>query len=192
VQRGNSQLLLGVIIFYSVWFLLNQIIKSVFIKQNPVQTDWFWFDSVFSIWFGFFRFGFFFWFWVRFNFFGFRLIKPNTTRKLINTNGNTEGIFSSVHFRGILPTAIFPRYIPTELSREKNLKQSKKKRWPTDLKQSKKKFPRDFYQRNYRRKIPSVNCEHCSLCQLQRESPTEFSVGIFQKVLFDGFLKKFN
>jgi len=26
----------------------------------------------------------------------------------------------------------------------------------------------------------SVNCEHCSLCQLQRESPMEFSVGIFQ------------
>ena len=27
-----------------------------------------------------------------------------TTRKLINTNGNTEGIFPSVNFRGILPT----------------------------------------------------------------------------------------
>jgi hypothetical protein len=26
-----------------------------------------------------------------------------------------------------------------------------------------------------------VNCEHCSLCQLQRESPTEISVGIFQR-----------
>jgi len=46
---------------------------------------------------------------------------------LINTNGNTEGIFSSVNFRGILPTEIFPRYIPTELPWEKNLKQSKKK-----------------------------------------------------------------
>ena len=42
-----------------------------------------------------------------------------TTRKLINTNGNTEGIFSSVNFRGILPT---------ELPWEKNLKQSKKKK----------------------------------------------------------------
>jgi hypothetical protein len=50
-----------------------------------------------------------------------------TIRKLINTNGNTEGIFSSVNFRGILPTEIFPRYIPTELPWEKNLKQSKKK-----------------------------------------------------------------
>jgi len=33
--------------------------------------------------------------------------------------------------------------------------------------------------------IPSVNmlvnCEHCSSCQLQRESPTELSVGIFQR-----------
>jgi hypothetical protein len=67
-----------------------------------------------------------------------------TTRKLINTNGNTEGIFSSVNFRGILPTEIFPRYIPTELPWEKNLKQSKKR------------MTCHFYQRNYRRKIPSV------------------------------------
>jgi len=53
----------------------------------------------------------------------------NTTRKLINTNGNTEGIFPSVNFRGILPTEIFPRYIPRELPREKKLKQNKKKWW---------------------------------------------------------------
>jgi hypothetical protein len=32
----------------------------------------------------------------------------------------------SVNFRGILPTEIFPRYIPRELPWEKNLKQSKK------------------------------------------------------------------
>jgi len=51
----------------------------------------------------------------------------NQYRKLINTNGNIEGIFLSVNFRGILPTEIFPRYIPTELPWEKNLKQSKKK-----------------------------------------------------------------
>jgi len=99
---------------------------------------------------------------------------------LINTNGNTEGIFSSVNFRGILPTEIFPRYIPTELPWEKNLKQSKKKKddvsfLPTEI-------PTE----------PSINCEHCSSCQLQRESPTKFSVGIFQRVLFGGFLKKFN
>jgi hypothetical protein len=48
---------------------------------------------------------------------------------LLNTNGNTEGIFSSVNFRGILPT---------ELPWEKNLKQSKKKKddvsfLPTEL-----------------------------------------------------------
>jgi len=54
--------------------------------------------------------------------------KVFTTRKLINTNGNTDGIFSSVNFLGILPNEIFPRYIPTELPWEKNLKQSKKKR----------------------------------------------------------------
>jgi len=104
-----------------------------------------------------------------------------TTRKLINTNRNIKRIFLLVNFRGILPTEIFPRYILMELPWEKNLKQSKKK-----------KMTCHFYQRNYRRKIPSVNCEHCSSCQLQRESPTEFSVGIFQKVLFGGFLKKFN
>ena len=54
--------------------------------------------------------------------------QPNryTTRKPINTNGNTEGIFPSVNFRGILPTDIFPRYIPRELRRDKKLKQSKK------------------------------------------------------------------
>ena len=51
----------------------------------------------------------------------------------------------------------------------------------------KKKMTCYFYQRNYRRNIPSViqseipsvipsvNCEHCSSCQLQRESPTELS-----------------
>jgi len=63
-----------------------------------------------------------------------------TTRKLINTNGNTEGIFLSVNFRGILPTEIFPRYIPRELPWEKKLKQSKKKMMTCH-----------FYQRNYQR-----------------------------------------
>jgi len=61
-----------------------------------------------------------------------------TTRKLINTNGNTEGIFSSVNFRGILPMEIFPRYIPMELPWDQNLKQSKKK-----------KMTCHFYRRNY-------------------------------------------
>jgi hypothetical protein len=50
-----------------------------------------------------------------------------TTRKSINTNGNTEGIFLSVNFRGILSTNIFPRYRPRELQWEKKLKQSKNK-----------------------------------------------------------------
>jgi len=60
-----------------------------------------------------------------------------TTRKLINTNENTEEIFLSVNFRGILPTELFPRYIPMELPWVKNLKQSKKK-----------KMTCHFYQRN--------------------------------------------
>jgi len=42
-----------------------------------------------------------------------------TTRKSINTNGNTERIFLSVYFQGILPTEIFHRYIPRELQWEK-------------------------------------------------------------------------
>jgi len=113
----------------------------------------------------------------------------STTRKLINTNGNTERIFSSVNFRGILPTEIFPRYIPTELPWKKNLKQSKKKRWRVIFTDG---IPDGHTDGIFRRKIPSVNCEHCSSWQLQRESPTEFSVGIFQRVLFGCFLKKFN
>jgi len=48
------------------------------------------------------------------------------TRKSINTNGNTERIFPSVNFWGILPTEIFPRYIPMELSWEKKIKTKQK------------------------------------------------------------------
>jgi hypothetical protein len=75
-----------------------------------------------------------------------RWIYHGITRKLINTNENTDVIFLSVNFRGILPMEIFPQYIPTELPWEKNLKQSKKK-----------KMTCYFYQRNYRRNIPLVN-----------------------------------
>jgi hypothetical protein len=57
------------------------------------------------------------------------LYQIDTTRKLINTNGNTEGIFLLVNFRGILLT---------ELPLENFLKQSKKKKddvsfLPTEL-----------------------------------------------------------
>jgi len=49
-----------------------------------------------------------------------------------------------------------------------------------------------FYQWNYRRNLSLrynsslnslVNCEHYLLCQLQKESPTANSVGIFQRAL---------
>jgi hypothetical protein len=53
-------------------------------------------------------------------------MSSNTTRKLINTNRNTEGIFLSVNFREILPTDIFPRYIPRELRRDKKIKTKQK------------------------------------------------------------------
>ena len=132
----------------------------------------------------------------------------STTRKLINTNGNTEGIFSSVNFRGILLTEIFPQYIPRELPWEKKLKQRKKKDdvsfLPTEL-------PTEFFSSVNL----LVNCEHYSSCQLQRESPSAFFrelqncslsnctaiVVLYgenhrriekSSVLFGGFLKKFN
>ena len=57
----------------------------------------------------------------------------------------------------------------------KKLKQSNKKN--DDMSFLPMELPTEF--------IPSVNllvnCEHCSSCQLQRESPTKFSVGIFQR-----------
>jgi hypothetical protein len=57
----------------------------------------------------------------------FFLFSSHTTRKLINTNENTEGIFSLVNFRGILPTEIFSRYILRELPWEKKIKTKQKK-----------------------------------------------------------------
>jgi hypothetical protein len=53
------------------------------------------------------------------------ILQSLPTRKLINTNRNTERIFPSVNFRGILPTKIFPRYILRELPWEQKLKQKK-------------------------------------------------------------------
>jgi hypothetical protein len=59
---------------------------------------------------------------------------------------------------------------------EKKLKQSKKN---DDVPFLLTKLPTEF--------IPSekslVDCEHYSLCQLQRESPTETSISILQRVL---------
>jgi hypothetical protein len=77
-----------VIIFGLVRFLLKKITKLKFVlkKLKPVQTDRFRFGSVRFFWtktgsnqFGsvFFRF---FSVWVRFDFFGFRLIKPKPNR----------------------------------------------------------------------------------------------------------------
>jgi hypothetical protein len=62
------------------------------------------------------------------------------TRKSINTNENTEKIFPSVNFRGILPTKIFPRYIPRELQWGKKFKTKQKQMMTCH-----------FYQQNYRR-----------------------------------------
>jgi len=56
-------------------------------------------------------------------------LAPLTIRKSINTNGNIEGIFSLVNCRRILPTEIFPRYLPRELQWEKKIKIKQKKWW---------------------------------------------------------------
>ena len=45
---------------------------------------------------------------------------------------------------------------------------------PTEL-------PTEFFTNRITVVNSLVNCEHCSSCQLQRELPTEFSVGIFQR-----------
>ena len=109
--------------------------------------------------------------WFEINYVHIRYITFNPIiRKLINTNRNTKRIFSSVNFRGILPTEIFPRYIPRELQWEKKIKTKQKKWW------------RVIFTNGITDGINSlVNCEQCSSCQLQRESPTEFPIGIFQR-----------
>jgi len=78
----------------------------------------------------------------------------------------------SVNFRRILPTKIFPRYIPRELPWEKKIKTKQKKM-----------ITCHFYQRNYRRNCPSVfsrELQNCSLsnctvncCSLRTRSPTD-------------------
>jgi hypothetical protein len=140
-----------------------------------------------------------------------------TTRKLINTNGNTEGIFPSVNFRGILPTNIFPRYIPRELPWEKKLKQSKKKWWHviftheiTDGINSVSNSVGKFvgknvntihhvnYKGNHRRNCPSVFFRELQNCSLFNCTVNCCSFGQNHRriekssMLFGGFLKKFN
>ena len=121
-----------------------------------------------------------------------------TTRKLINTNGNIEGKFPRDFTDGnILSVYTEGITVGTKIK-------TKQKKMMTC----------HFYRRNL-----LVNYEHCSSCQLQRESPTEFFIGIPESsrtvyfpiallivvlygqnhrriekssVLFGGFLKKFN
>jgi len=72
----------------------------------------------------------------------FRLVSTSPTRKLINTNENIEGIFSSVNVWWILPTEILSRYIPRELQWEKIIKTKQKKTMMCH-----------FYQRNFRQNL---------------------------------------
>jgi hypothetical protein len=92
----------------------------------------------------------------------------------------TDGNISSVYTDGITVGKKF---------KTKQKKKDDVSFLPTEL-------PTELLSGKYRRKIlsviSSVNYEHYSSCQLQRESPTENSVGIFQRVLFGDFLKKFN
>jgi len=132
----------------------------------------------------------------------------NTTRKSINTNENTEGIFPSVNFRGILPTEIFPRYIPRELP------------WGKKIKTKQKKMMCHFYQRNYRRNISVGKLWTLFIMSItkgitdgnfrryfpENSRTIHFPIALLivvlyrqnyrriekSSVLFDGFLKKFN
>jgi predicted YcjX-like family ATPase len=77
-----------------------------------------------------------------------------TTRKSININKNTKEIFPSVNFRGILPTEIFPRYIPKELQWEKIKTKQKNNdvsflptKLPTDKKLPMKDSPTEHFHR---------------------------------------------
>ena len=78
-------------------------------------------------------------------------MRTNTTRKSINTNGNTEGITVGKKIKTKQKKMTTCHFLPT-------------------------KIPSVIPSVN-----PLVNCEHCSSCQIQRELPMEFSVGIFQR-----------
>ena len=118
VWLGFGSVFSGLAWFFFSFFGLGSVWFGFFcfrlIKPKPNRTGWF-FQN-------FNRFFFMVWFfWLFFSSFLVFLLTPSfTTRKLINTNGNTDGIFSSVNFRGILPTKIFPRYILREIPWKKN------------------------------------------------------------------------
>jgi hypothetical protein len=99
----------------------------------------------------------------------------NTTRKLMNTNGNTERIFPSVNFRGILPMKIFSRYIPRELQSKKKLKQSKKN---DDVSGFTNGITDGFCPSVFSRELHNCSLSNCTVncCSLQTKSPTDWKV----------------
>jgi hypothetical protein len=119
-----------------------------------------------------------------------------------------RGNISVGKFQGILPTEIFPRYIPRELPWEKKLKQSKKKM-----------ITCHFYQRNYRRNFVGklwilftmsitkgitdrIFCRYFPESSRTVHFPISLLIVVLygqnhrriekSSVLFGGFLKKFN
>jgi hypothetical protein len=56
-------------------------------------------------------------------------LRQYTSRKSINTNENTEGIFSLVNCRWILPTEIFPRVFTEGIIVGKKIIKRKQKKW---------------------------------------------------------------
>jgi hypothetical protein len=124
---------------------------------------------------------------------------------LINTNGNTEGIFPSVNFRGILPTENIPSVYTEGITVEKKIKTKQKKMMTCHFYQrnsdgiysvgnSVGKFVGKNvntihhvnYKGNHRRTIPSVfsrELQNCSLsnctvnyCSLRTKLPTDWKV----------------
>jgi len=95
----------------------NRPVSVRFFRTKPVQTGlarFFRFDSIFSVWLGFFsdlaRF-FFQFFLFRFSFFGFRLIKPKPNRtSQFFQNFNRffhSSVFSVIFFSGFLDCVVF-------------------------------------------------------------------------------------
>jgi len=109
----------------------------------------------------------------------FRLLSTSTTRKLINTNGNTEGIFSSVNVNGFYRRKYSLGIYRGNYSRKKIIKTNQKN---NDVSFLLTKLPTEFIPSEKSEKS-LVSCEHCLSCQLQRESPTKNYVGIFQRAL---------
>ena len=101
-------------------------------------------------------------------------VSTHTIKKLINTNRNIEGIFPLKLYRWILPTTIFPRYLPRELQVGNKIIKTKQK----------KKHLRDDFTNEITRRINFIDKTIDKLWILFIMSITErITDGIFQRAL---------